>query len=357
MEHDAAFIDRLAAGIPDLDVQLRTPVLQALDCKTKPRESLGRLEVLAVSLAIMQGRLEPCAHEKAIVVMGGDHGIARAGVSAYPSEVTAQMMLNFARGGAAINVFARQVGARVRLVDMGVASDLPSHPHIDVRKIGYGTADVTLGPAMTVPETVAALLAGVDLANELADEHTDIIALGEMGIGNTTAATLLAAHFADLDPMQIVGRGTGIDSLGLDRKRRAIAQAIECNAARARTSSLDALACYGGFEIAGLAGVALGAAARKIPVVVDGFITAAAVLAATKIAPKVASRLLASHNSVEPGHAKILEHLALEPLFDLRLRLGEGTGAALALPMFEAATRMLAEMATFESAAVSDSGA
>ena len=323
-----------------------------LDDKTKPRRSLGRLEDLACRIAAARGTPTPPLPTKAVVVMAADHGVADEGVSAYPAEVTAQMLLNFARGGAAINVLCRQAGARLVVVDMGTRTATGAAGVLD-RRIGPGTRNFTTGPAMTGAEAVAALEAGIEIAASLARDGVDLIGLGDMGIGNTTAASALTAAFTGLDPQEVTGRGTGIDDAGWTRKVSAIRRALAVNEGG---DALEIAAKLGGFEILGLAGVTLGAAARRVPVVVDGFITAAAALVAVRLAPAVAGYLIASHRSVEVGHRALLAALKTLPLLDLELRLGEGSGAALAMPLVESALRVLHEMATFSSAGVSDSG-
>jgi nicotinate-nucleotide--dimethylbenzimidazole phosphoribosyltransferase len=336
---------------PDPAVARKTQTL--LDGKTKPRGSLGRLEELACRIAAARGISVPELPVKAVVVMAGDHGVAAEGVSAFPQEVTWQMVANFVRGGAAINVLARHAGAEVIVADMGVKQpvDLPG---VRAVRIGAGTGNIAREPAMTRAQAVAALEAGIAIAEELAARGVTLVATGEMGIANTTPATALAAHFTGARPEELAGRGTGVDDAGLARKIEAVRRAL---ALHGRTADpLDALARLGGFEIAGLAGLVLGAAARRVPVVVDGFISSAAALAAVRLAPAAAGYLVAAHRSVEPGHARVLASLDARPLLDLEMRLGEGTGAALAMHLVEAAIRILREMATFADAGVSDSG-
>jgi nicotinate-nucleotide--dimethylbenzimidazole phosphoribosyltransferase len=266
------------------------------------------------------------------------------------------MLLNFAGGGAAINVLARQAGARLLVVDMGVKTALPPLPALRSCRIGAGTRNFTRGPAMTDAETRAALEVGIAIAEELAADGVTLLGVGEMGIGNTTAASALAAAFTEAPPAEVVGRGTGIDDAGLERKIDVVARALALHRPDPR-DGLGTLAQLGGFEIAGLAGVVLGAAAARLPVVIDGFICGAAALAALRIAPAVGPFLVAAHRSVEAGHRLVLRELGQRPLLDLELRLGEGTGAALAMNLVDAALAILAEMATFGAAGVSDSGA
>jgi nicotinate-nucleotide--dimethylbenzimidazole phosphoribosyltransferase len=358
-------IARLTARIVAPDARAAADTQRLLDDKTKPRRSLGRLEDLACQIAAVRGAPPPSSAPplaKAIVVMGADHGVADEGVSAYPQEVTGQMLLNFARGGAAINVLARHAGARVVVVDMGVKhppADLRSgDPAVELRvhRIGPGTANFARGPAMTRAEAEAALGVGAALAEELAAAGVGLIGIGDMGIANTTASAALAALFCGAPPEEVAGRGTGIDDDGLRRKIAAIRRGLEVNRPDAR-DGVDALAKVGGFEIAGLAGVVLGAAAARVPVVMDGFIASVAALAATRIVPAAAGYLIASHRSVEVGHRLVLQAIGAKPLLDLDLRLGEGTGAALAMTLVDASLRILAEMATFAAAGVADSGA
>ena len=337
--------------IPAPDEGARAAVARRLDAKTKPPRSLGRLEDLACAVAAIQGTDRPDVRKKAVVVMAADHGVAAAGVSAYPPEVTGQMVLNFAAGGAAICVLARQAGAEVVVVDMGCRAPV-GHPGVLDRRIGPGTRDFTRGPAMSREEALRALEAGAAVAADLARRGVRLIGLGEMGIGNTTAASAMACAFLGAPAEAVTGRGTGVDDAGYARKLRAIERALEVNRPDPR-DALDVLSKVGGFEIAGLAGVALGAAARRIPVLVDGLISTAAAFAAARLNPAPAACLLPSHGSVEIGHRKLLEALGTRPLLDLDLRLGEGTGAALAMTLVESAVRILDEMATFESAGVS----
>lgn len=346
-----SLLDDTCSKIAVPDERFRAEIAARLDRKTKPPRSLGRLEDLACALGAIQGSATPQLRRKAVVVLAGDHGVAAGGVSAYPQEVTVQMLLNFANGGAAICVLGRQAGADVVIVDMGCRVAPKPHPKILDRRIGPGTRDFTRGPAMSRDDARRAVEAGIGIALNLADEGVSVMGLGEMGIGNTTAASAMTAAFLGLPPEEVTGRGTGVDDEGLRRKIAAVRTALEVNRPDAR-DGLDVLAKVGGFEIAGLAGVALGAASRKIPVLMDGFITTAAAAAATRIAPAVSGALLPSHASVEIGHRRLLEALGARPLFDLEMRLGEGTGAALAMPLLEASVRILDEMATFASAGV-----
>ena len=319
---------------------------------TKPRGSLGRLEEIAVQVAGITGFDRPCLRHKAVIVMAGDHGVVAEGVSAYPSEVTPQMVLNFLRGGAAINVLARHVGARVVVVDVGVASDIPPQPGLVVRKVAHGTANLRREPAMSREQAVAAIEAGIEVFEQELERGLDIVATGDMGIGNTTPSAAIAAAVTGLPPARVTGRGTGVDDRALALKIQVIEDAL----ARHRPDpkdGLDVLAKVGGFEIGGIAGVILAAAAHRVPVVVDGFISTAGAAVATLLAPQARQYMISGHKSVEVGHRALLGFLQLEPLMDLDLRLGEGTGACLGLSLVEAACKILDEMATFSSAGVS----
>jgi nicotinate-nucleotide--dimethylbenzimidazole phosphoribosyltransferase len=356
----SALLERTVAAIAEPDAAAGSAVQERLDQKTKPRGSLGGLERLAVRIASIQRTPEPSLGTPVVVVCAADHGVAAEGVSAYPSTVTRQMLLNFAAGGAAINVLARAVGARVVVVDMGVREPLPDLEGLRSARIGPGTASFVAGPAMSRADAVAAIETGIALARELASDATGqpvpLLGLGEMGIGNTTSASALTAAFTGADPAEVTGRGTGIDDAALARKIEVIRQALAVNCPDA-SDPLGVLAKLGGFEIAGLAGVALGGAAARVPVVIDGFIASAAALVAVRLCAHVRDYLIAAHRSVEIGHARLLAELGTRPLLDLELRLGEGTGAALAMPIVESSLRILREMATFGSAGVSDSGA
>jgi nicotinate-nucleotide--dimethylbenzimidazole phosphoribosyltransferase len=346
-------LEQTRARIREPDARLAAETQRLLDDKTKPRGSLGRLEELACQVAAIRGSVAAEPTRKALVVMGADHGVAEELVSAYPQEVTAQMLLNFARGGAAINVLARQAGARVVVVDMGVKTAPPPVPEIRSERVAAGTGNFTREPAMTRDQAVQALETGIRIAEELVAGGVTLLGIGDMGIGNTTASSALTAAFTGAPPEEIVGRGTGVDDEGLRRKIDVVRRALALHHPDA-ADAVGTLAQLGGFEIAGLAGVVLGAAAARVPVVVDGFICGAAALTATRIAPAVAGSLIASHRSVEAGHRAVLKALGQRPLLDLDLRLGEGTGAALAMNLVDAALAIVREMATFASAGVSD---
>lgn len=319
---------------------------------TKPAGSLGKLESLSIRLAGMTGNPRPKLTDKVVAVMAGDHGVTAAGVSAFPAEVTPQMVMNFLHGGAAISVLSRNAGARVVVVDMGVASELPPHPELINHKVALGTANMLEQPAMTVAQAEQALNAGVQVALEQVERGMNVLVLGDMGIGNTTPSAAIACAIMGASPDEIVGRGTGVDDAGLVRKKAAVADALKLHAPVA-SDGLDVLAKVGGFEIGGLAGAILGAASKRVPVIVDGFITTAAALIAVQLCPQAKDYLIGSHCSVESGHAAMLDFLGVEPLFDLGLRLGEASGGALALPIVEAAARVLDEMVTFAEAGVS----
>lgn len=353
-ESEAGALEAIAGRIaqPDQDAIAAAAARQAQ--LTKPPGALGRLEDLSVWLAGVRGTPRPRLREKVIVTAAADHAVARHGVSAYPSEVTAQMVLNFLAGGAAVNVLARHAGARVIVVDAGVAAPLPAHPALLSRRGGDGCDDISTGPAMRRERAVACLLAGARLAQEQAEQGVDALGVGEMGIGNTTPSAAITAVFSGMPPAAVTGRGTGVGDDRLAEKVARIEQAIALNAPDP-TDGIDVLAKVGGFEIGFLAGVCIGGAASHLPVVVDGFIATAAALIAVAVAPDCRAYLLAAHRSAEPGHAAALAHLGLTPLLDLGLRLGEGTGAALGLMLLEAAARILDEMATFAEAGVSDS--
>lgn len=344
-------LDELVRAIAPLDAEAMRRARERQTQLTKPAGSLGALEELAIRIAGITGTPVPALADKVIITLAADHGVTAAGVSAYPREVTAQMILNFLHGGAAINVLARHVGARVVVVDMGVASDIRADSLLS-RKIGYGTADITKGPAMTREDALRAVETGIAVLEHEAVRGIDILGIGDMGIGNTTASSALTAAITGAAVEAVTGRGTGIDDLGLARKIDAIREAIRVNHPD-RRDPLELLARLGGFELGGMAGAILAAAAHRIPVVLDGFVVGAAALLAYELAPAVKEYLIASHRSVERGHAAILTHIGVTPLLDLQMRLGEGTGAALGISLAEAACKLLKEMATFAEARVS----
>ncbi|MGZ3606582.1 MAG: nicotinate-nucleotide--dimethylbenzimidazole phosphoribosyltransferase [Syntrophales bacterium] len=337
-----------------LDADARAQARTRLEQLTMPHWALGRLMDLAEELAGMTGSVKPPVGRKTVVTMAGDHGIAAAGVSKYPQEVTVQMVYNFVRGGAGINALAKLVGAKVVVVDMGVAGDLGElvkSGKIISKRTGAGTRNMATGPAMSRNEAVRSLEGGIEAALELGPS-TDIFGTGDMGIGNTSPSAAVIAVFSGSPLAEIVGRGTGIDDAQLAHKNAMIEQALEMNRPDPN-DALDVLAKVGGFEIGGIAGLILGAAYMRKPVLVDGFISTAGALIAARLAPAARDYMIASHRSMERGHQIALDCLGKKPLLDLDMRLGEGTGAALSMNLVEAAVRILTEVATFEEAAVS----
>ncbi len=319
---------------------------------TKPPLALGKLESLSIKLAGITGKAIPTFANKVIAVMAGDHGVVAEGVSAFPAEVTPQMVFNFVAGGAAINVLGRHVGARVIVTDVGVATDFAGSAGIRHKKVRMGTANMAVGAAMTREEAIKAIEVGIELVEEEIKNGLDIIATGEMGIGNTTPSSAIIAAFTGLPAVQVTGKGTGITDSALTLKCQIIEKALALNKPDA-SDPIDVMAKVGGLEIAAMTGVILAAAANRIPVVMDGFISGAAALTAYRLSANVRDYILPSHVSVEIGHKVVFTELGLNPLFDLDMRLGEGTGAALAMSIIDAAAKILAEMATFESAGVS----
>ena len=341
------------ASIKALDENAMAEARRRQDDLTKPQGSLGHLESLSIQVAGMKGNPRPRMIHKVIFTLAGDHGITKEGVSAYPSEVTPQMVYNFLRGGAAINVLARQVGARVVVADLGVATVLDPHPDLKNRKVAAGTRNMARGPAMSREEAIRSIESGIELVEEEWLKGIDILGTGDMGIGNTTPSSAITAVFTGADVSTVTGRGTGLDDEGWRHKVKVIERALEINRPDPK-DPLDVLSKVGGFEIGGIAGVILAGARYRIPVVLDGFISGAAALVATSLSPEVKPYLIASHQSVEQGHKTILEYLGLKPLLNLGLRLGEGTGAALGIFLVEASIRILDEMATFSEAGVSE---
>lgn len=320
---------------------------------TKPPGSLGVLEEIANRLAAIRRTLKPEVFRQRIYVVAADHGVVAEGVSAYPRDVTAQMVYNFLRGGAAINVLARHGGIEVRVVDAGVDADLDDAPGLIRSKVVRGTANFTRGPAMTRDEAIKSVATGIELTRNAAADGVELLGIGEMGIGNTTAASAIAATLTELPPEEVTGYGAGVDDAGLQKKITAVRRALEINRPD-RTDALDVLAKVGGAEIGVMAGVALGAAAERIPVIADGFISTSAAALASVFCPTVRDYLFIGHRSSERGHDSLIEFIGQAPLLDLRMRLGEGTGAALAMHVIGAAARLLDEMATFAEAGVSD---
>ena len=319
---------------------------------TKPAGSLGRLESLSVQIAGMTGQINPSLTNRAVIVAAGDHGITAEGVSAFPSAVTPQMVLNFLNGGAAINVLARQAGARVIVLDAGVAAELPTHPNLINAKVALGTNNSAIGPAMTRDQAVQAVEAGIKVVTEECQNGLQLVGTGDMGIGNTTPSSAICAVMTQTEVADVTGRGTGIDYPRWQHKVEVINRAIAVNQPDAN-DPLDVLAKVGGFEIGAIAGIILGAAAHRVPVLIDGFISTAGALIAAGLAPLSRDYMIAAHRSVEPGHQIMQKHLDLQPIFHLDLRLGEGTGAALAMPVVASAVATLNQMATFSDANVS----
>ena len=348
-----ALLSKTIKTIKPLVREAMTQAQAHQDRLTKPPGSLGRLEELSIKLAGMQGKALPLIQHKAIVTMAADHGVVAEKIGNWPQEVTAQMVLNFLGGGAGINVIARQVGARVIVVDLGVAAELAPDPKLWRRRIAAGTQNIARGPAMTEEQATQAVEVGIEIITSEVAKGLDIIGTGDMGIGNTTASAAICSVMTGNPVSAVTGRGTGLSDEQLAHKTSVVERAVSVNCPRPERP-LEVLAKLGGFEIAGLVGVMLAGAAHRIPVVIDGFISGAAALIATAISPTVKDYLIAAHLSAEAGHRLLLKHLGLRPLLDLEMRLGEGTGAALGIFLAEAAARILAEMATFTEAGVSE---
>ena len=345
--------DTLAAMVP-ADAAARQRAAARHLTLTKPPGSLGRLEAVSIQLAGIFGSDRPVVRDPTLIVAAGDHGVVAQGVTGYPQAVTAQMVANFLAGGAAVSVMARLLGVRQIVVDAGIAADQPApHPELRVLRAGRGTGDISRGPAMSRQQALRCVEAGIDLAGEAADAGADLIASGEMGIGNTTAASAVSAVLTGAAPEHTTGPGTGRTPDQLRSKVAVVQRALQCNTPDP-DDPLGVLAKVGGFEIGVLAGVVLGAAVRRRAVLLDGFIAGAAALLARALCPAVRDYLIAAHRSAEPGHGVVLAQLGLDPLLDLELRLGEGTGALLALPIVTAAAACLTQMATFEQAGVCD---
>jgi nicotinate-nucleotide--dimethylbenzimidazole phosphoribosyltransferase len=341
---------RLLEAIEPLDATAEQDARERQAQLTKPAGSLGVLEDASVQLAGIGRRCPPVAMVRpAVAVFAGDHGVHAQGVTPWPQEVTAAMIANFRAGGAAVNVLARQSGAAVVVVDMGVAAELEPGTDLLDHKIARGTADLATGPAMTREQALEGILAGAAVADRLVHAGHDCLLTGDMGIANTTASAALVSAMTGADPRAVTGRGTGVDDPTLARKTEVVRTAL---AREVGPDPVDVLASLGGFEHAGLVGFVLGAAARRTPVLLDGLIAGSAALVAAALAPSCLGYCFAGHRSVEPGHAVALGHLGLRPLVDLDLRLGEGTGAVLAFPILEAAGALLREMATFDAAGV-----
>ena len=353
-------LDAVTAAIGPLDEAAIAETARRLDRLTKPPGSLGRLESIAMTLAGITGGPVTTIARPAIAVFAADHGVTARGISPYPAEVTRQMVANFVAGGGAVNVLSRAAGIELVVVDVGVTGPEPTVPGapeagvaLIVDRVAAGTRDLSVEPAMTRADALAAIEVGRRVVDRIVAGGCDLLGVGEMGIGNTTASSAIVAALTGRPALAVTGRGTGLDAAGVARKAAVIEEAL----ARHRPDPADpiaVLAAVGGLEIAALVGAILEAAARGVPVVLDGFITGAAALVATGLAPRLPSRLIAAHRSAEPGHRIVLDTLGLEPVLDLDLRLGEGSGAALAIPIVAAAARILGEMATFDGAGVSD---
>ena len=346
-------LKKTLSGIADIDRRAGEQAQLRLDSLAKPPGSLGVLEEIAVQLAAIQGKALPVLGKKVVMVMAADHGVVEEGVSAFPQEVTQQMLMIFLNHGAAINVLSDQAKAQVVVSDVGIKGEAIQHEELHIRKVRPGTGNMVKEAAMTEEEVRAAIEVGISMVNREIDRGATIVATGEMGIGNTTSSAAILACITGQDLELITGRGTGIDDEGLIRKRKAIKNAIEVNQPNA-ADPVEVLRKVGGLEIAALTGVIIGAAARKVPVVIDGFISSTAALLAYKLNPHCKSYMIASHLSQEPGHKILLEEIGLKPILQLDLRLGEGTGAVLAFNLIEAAIKIISEMATFAEAGVSN---
>lgn len=346
-------IDKLLQRIKPIDEASFEETQKRLDNLTKPQGSLGRLEELAKLIVAITGKKNPDLSKKVIFTMAGDHGVCEEGISLFPQEVTPQMVYNFIRGGAGINVLANHVGAKVIVVDMGVATDLEPHPNLVIKKVGYGTKNITKHPAMSYRQTINSISGGVEgFELELSNFGIDIVGTGDMGIGNTTSSSAIVAAITQEPVENVTGRGTGIDDERLKKKIETINKAIKFNNPNPK-NGLDVLSKLGGFEIGGLVGIILAAAANRIPIIIDGFISGAAALIAYILKPEIKDYMIAGHSSVEKGHQIILDFIGLKPILNMNLRLGEGTGAVLAMNLVDAGVKILTQMATFEQAGVS----
>ena len=346
-------LEQLISRIKPLDEAAMEAARNRQNILTKPAGSMGRLEDFSIQVAGITGNPMPKIEHKVVTVMAGDHGVVAEGVSAFPSEVTPQMVFNFLTKGAAINVLSDHVGARVVVVDMGVAAPFEPHPNLIDKKVALGTQNIAQGPAMSKEQAVQAILAGASVVEGEIEKGLDILSTGDMGIGNTTPSAAIACAFTGESPAKICGRGTGVDDAGLERKITAVSKALSVNQPNPE-DGLDVLMKVGGFEIAGLAGAVLAAAANGKPVVVDGFISTAAAMIAAALCPQVKDYMIAGHCSEEQGHGTMMKWLGLEPVLDLNFRLGEGTGAVLAMSLVEAGCKLLSGMATFGEAGVSE---
>ncbi len=354
-------IKQVIGRIKPLDSKLMSEAQRRLDNLTKPRGSLGRLEEFAKQVVGITGDIKPEFRDKVIFAMAGDHGVVEEGVSAFPQEVTPQMVYNFLREGAGINVLAKHVGARVIVIDMGVAAEIRNPPESirdEIRnfinkKVAFGTKNMTKGPAMTREDAVKSIENGMEVFMERKKHGLDILGTGDMGIGNTTPSSAVIAAFSEIEVEKVTGRGTGISDEAFENKVRVIKKALDINKPDTK-DPIDILAKVGGFEIGGLCGCVLGAAAANTPVVIDGLISTAGALIAYELCPQVKEYVFAAHKSVEAGHQYMLNRMNLNPILDLNMRLGEGTGAVLGISIIEAGIKILNEMATFEDAGVSE---
>ena len=345
-------INETIKNITKLDLEIGKKAEQRLDSLTKPVGSLGKLEKIAKKIVMIQNKSKISLKNKKIIIVAGDHGIAEDGVSAYPQEVTQQMMLNFLNGGAAINVFARHIDAKITIVDAGIKGELSPNENLIINKIGQGTKNISKEAAMSYDDAKESIKLGIRLVEEDGKE-TNIIGIGEMGIANTTSSSAISFVLTGEKIENLTGKGTGIDDAKLQNKINKIKEAIAVNKPD-KNDPIDVLAKLGGFEIGVLTGVILGAAANRIPVVIDGFITSASALIASRLAPLSKEYMFGSHISTEPGHRVVIEDIGLMPLFNLNMRLGEGSGSALAISIIDAAVKMYNEMATFKEAGVSE---
>jgi nicotinate-nucleotide--dimethylbenzimidazole phosphoribosyltransferase len=349
----ATSLDMILKEIKPLDSSAMAAAQTRQNVLTKPHGSLGRLEELSIQLAGIKGTTSPKLEHKSIIVMAADHGVAAETVSLYPQEVTRQMVLNFLKGGAAINALAGQIGARVIVVDMGVKGGFQPLPGLSCKMIDFGTQNMTQGPAMTRQQAIDSIEAGIQVVEAEMAKRLDIIGTGDMGIGNTTPSSTIFAAISGKQPKKITGRGTGIGDRQLAHKIKVIERALSINKPNPK-DPLDVLAKVGGFEIGGLVGVMLAGAAYRMPVVIDGFISGAAALIAVSLSPQTKDYLIAAHLSAEAGHEQLLQFLGLNPLLNLNMRLGEGTGAVIGIFLADAAARTISQMATFSQAGVSE---
>lgn len=346
-------LEKTITSIKPLDKTYFAKAQKKLDSLTKPLGSLGQLEEIAKKIVAIKEDLRPVVEEKVIITMAGDHGITEEGVSAYPQEVTRQMVYNFVRGGAAINVLARHSGARVEVVDMGVVGHFEKDLPVMNKKVAQGTKNFVKGPAMTRGEAVQSIENGIKAVMEIREGGLDVVGTGDMGIGNTTPSSAMAAVFLGIPVCEVTGRGAGLDDQALRHKIKIIEKGIAVNNPDPK-DPIDVLSKVGGFEIGGIAGVVLGAAGMRIPILIDGLISTAGAFLAYHICPTVKEYMLSAHSSVEAGQGKMLAKMGLHPLLHLNMRLGEGTGGALAMGLIDVSVKILNEMATFESAGVSE---